>query len=164
MARFLLDFVLGKVSFSALSLQEDKPVWFVFKADGLPNQLVSNPMPASVNEVNFAVRLILELPNLSGAYLYISLCCHDDVGRQVRRMGFAKLGLKAFPVGNPKQFSFPVMDASNTAVVIARVTFTACISAFVPFVSEPVRADLRPSVFEPPGPYSSVPRSPYNSM
>lgn len=115
------------------------PLWFVLSADGYPHQVVtSQAIPSAHPTWEFPVRLVLELQDLSRAYLYVTLSTFKFNSQSTQVLGRSRIGLRSFPIGNPKRFTFPLMHSANSANKAADVTFVATLSQFTPRFPQPV--------------------------
>jgi hypothetical protein len=103
-----------------------------FRADGLETPVLVRPVPPSARvKWDFPARLILNLPDIGGHYMFASLYSLDSTCRKT--IARARIPLKALPVSNPKRFKFPLMHVANHAITSAQVTLTASLSALVPY-------------------------------
>ena len=145
-SQYILDFILneGKLNQKVASL--DQGIWVTFKADGNDCQLASPCVKSSrTPKWDFCARVILTLPDLNSAFLFVNLSTLDKCPKQPRAIGHAKIGLKGFPVGRPGRFTFSLMSVENNAVSLGQLTLTATISAVVGYHSSPTQ--------RPPAPY-----------
>jgi hypothetical protein len=142
---YILDFIVHEAELASDVRELGTNVLMEFRADGLATGVVVPPLPASAKvKWDFPVRLILKLPEITSHYMFASLCLVTSTGG--KSIARARIPLKALPVGSPKRFKFPLMHVANHAITRAQVTFTALISALVPyrFASYPPDRPPRP--------------------
>ena len=129
---YLLDFVVTKSSFDPNVEVPDDSVYIIFQTDGSQNPVPTFPKPAE-REISwdFPARIFLHLNNLSNACLYATLCSYSGQNQSPIPIGRAKLKLRYFPVGNPKQISFNLMNPENSAMKVGTINLTANIAAML---------------------------------
>lgn len=132
MSDYILDLVLNSVDMLGRMDMPETPIWVIFKADGCRNNINTPQKSAMEPNWNFPFRFLLRLDTLSNAYLYVNFCTNDVSRSQVISLGVSKVNIRAFPVGRPKKFCFPLMSTTNTAIIVARINLTGTLSAFVP--------------------------------
>lgn len=131
------------------------PLWLVIKADGLEQPVQTNQTIPCINPCwNFAIRLILELPDISPAYLYFSLCTFKNSFDTPIAIARSRLGLRSMPIGSPKQFKFPLM-AANSNVIAADLTCIATLSPISPKIKSGSTPNNFKNVFPPEQYYGS---------
>ncbi|OHT13689.1 hypothetical protein TRFO_16126 [Tritrichomonas foetus] len=130
MSSYILDLVIGKGNLM-IPMNSASPMWFVISADGLQHPFSTPSVNASEKpEWNHKVRLILNIEDLSRAYIYFTLCTYSPNGRDVIAIGRSRVGLRNLPKGHPKQFMFPLMSPSNSAQEAMRINVIASFSQF----------------------------------
>jgi hypothetical protein len=103
-----------------------------FRLDGLRHPLKLSPRsPSAKLRWEIPARLILNLRDLGRAFVFVCLGTADAPGGRRSNIGRAKFPLKSLPVGDPKSFKFCLMSSANSAISVATVHVTACLSALV---------------------------------
>lgn len=134
MNQYLLDVLINDADLSPDLANAQTPFGIMLRVDGLAST-VNTPMVYQKGQRlswNHPSRMILDIPDISTAYLYVVLYTTNPHSPNVETKGTAKVRLSAFPVGKPKKFSFPLKQYSNTAITTGSLHLTATISAFVP--------------------------------
>ena len=113
---WILDIVIQDGDFLLREESYSMPFWFVISATGLQSQFSTPQASFSFKPVwNFPTRLIIQITDLQTSYLYFTLCTFEQNGRDVRGVARSRVGLRSFPIGNPKKIRIPLMNASNAA-------------------------------------------------
>jgi len=132
-ASWILDIIIKDGDFSSIPEEIDTAIWFVISADGLQNPFSTVQTTISKNPVwNYPSRLVLHFHDITRAYLYLTLCSYEYNGQGVQAIARSRVGLRYLPIGNPKQFRFPLMHARNAANTIMSLRVVATLSSFAP--------------------------------
>ena len=130
---WILDLVIKDAEMGPDTQNLNTPLWFVIKADGLPQPVhTSQALPSSNPQWNFPVRLILQLNDISRAYLYVTLCTFKPGFEGPTAIARSRIGLRSMPIGSPKQFKFPLMLSVNPNSLAAHACFMATLSPIQP--------------------------------
>ncbi|OHS98813.1 hypothetical protein TRFO_01873 [Tritrichomonas foetus] len=132
MSQYILDIMVNSADLSPDIQSLKSPLWLIFKADGNNHNCQTPQVKPSSPVWNYGFRLIISLPDLSGAYLFVNLCTTNQKTKQIVLLGNSKVSIKGLPVGYPKKFAFPIMNSKNTAIIAAKLSLTATLSAIVP--------------------------------
>ena len=133
MSSYILDFIIHEINLLNEIKNLKTPLWAMFKVDGSNQPIQTQKKNASeIIQYNFPVRIVLNLLDLSNAYLYVNFCTFSENSDQVISLGVSRVKVRSLPVGRPKKFSFPLMSTINTAITIATISITATFSAFIP--------------------------------
>ena len=129
---YLLDFIVNSFTFDHEFLLPEDPVYIIFQVDG-SNDAVSTFQKSPEPEIifNFSKRIILQLENLTTAFIYASLCTYSTELQQTIPIGNAKIRLKSFPIGTPANISFPVFTPNNAAVKVGTINLKANIATMI---------------------------------
>lgn len=144
---YILDIVVKEADLMPILSDIGTPLWFVINADGLPNQFFTPKVCFNMHPVwNCPMRLIIQVPDIARAYLYVTLCTFAENGTDVRGIARARVGLRSLPNGTPKQFRFPLMYTSNSAFEALQLYLIATLSSIAPTMrngphSGPVRPE-----------------------
>lgn len=125
----------------------DAPLWFVISADGLQSKLTTSKASFCMHpQWNSAFRLIVQVPDIMGAYLYVTLCSYAQNKQDVVALARARVGLRSLPFGTPKQFRFPLMLTTNSAIDALNLYLIATLSSF----TQPVAPEIAHSTQNQP--------------
>ena len=107
-------------------------IWFVISVDGASEPFSTSISCVSMHPVwEYPSRTLLKLDELQTAYMYFTLCTYGpDQG--VIALARSRVSLKYFPCGTPKQFTFPLMSANNSAEELMSLTLLGIISQIPP--------------------------------
>ena len=126
---WVLDIVVKDGTISKSYNLLDLPLWFVISADGAQQPFSTSQTTASASPSwDFPRRLILQLQDISSAYLYFTLCTYGGGGTGVQAIARSRIGLKHLPIGSPKQFTFPLMHARNSTSEVMQLRVIATLS------------------------------------
>jgi hypothetical protein len=126
---FVLDIVFRDAAINRAFGSIVGPVWLAVGADGLNLPFHTDPVSvASGPRWNFAVRLVLSVADVAGAYLYCTLCTYGPGGHGTVALGRSRIGLRSLPTEEPKTFSFALMAAQSSAQEMARLSVCATLS------------------------------------
>lgn len=126
---WILDIVIQDGDFHLQEENYSMPFWFVISATGLQNQFSTPQAAFSMNPVwNYPTRLIIQITDLQTSYLYFTLCTYEQNGRDVRGVARSRVGLRSFPIANPKRIRIPLMNASNAAQLAMSLNVVASLS------------------------------------
>lgn len=146
MTKFLLDIIVNDAIIECSIPCKEMPFWIMIKTDGLPTTISTSMMKVEKKVVkwNQPSRLILDVPNINNAYMYIALCTLDQKTKQMKTIGVAKAKLAGFPVGKPRGFSVPLMQAMDSKSPAGKLHMTATISALFPSMPRYIPCRLVP--------------------
>ena len=129
---YILDLVIKEAEFCSDMPIYTTPLWLNLKADGLPQEIHSNQaFPSKAPKWNYPIRLILQIPDVQAAYLYVTLCTFQSTLKTVYAIARSRIGLRTLPSGIPRQFKFPLM-LPNTSKLGVYLTMVASLSEFTP--------------------------------
>lgn len=129
MPTYVLDLYVKDAETDSEISNVKTPLWFILHADGYPQPIATTQaIPCKNPKWNFPVRLILTLNDISAAYLYITLATFKIGSESSLALARSRIGLRALPIGSPKQFQFPLMSTANATKIAAKVTFLATLS------------------------------------
>jgi hypothetical protein len=159
----MLDFVLHEVELSEEFKDWDQMIWVMFKVDGIQQPFSSPAVHPSNAKFSFPARLVLQLPDLAGAHMYVNLCSMNAETNRAKSMAMSRISLSALPVNSARRIRFPIMSCENAAVVAGYLSLTTAMheldaTYYSAPSAGPVRADDFP-VEQRTGPYASEPRS-----
>ena len=126
---WILDLIIrdGKIETNCPKLNSS--MWFVVSADGITRPFSTNESKDANNPSwNFAARMILQFTDIQRSYIYFTLCTKDPQTQEIVCIGRSRLGLRAFPIGSPKTFVFPVMRTENASRSVLSLRVTATLS------------------------------------
>ena len=104
-------------------------IWIVISVDGADQPFSTNVAGISENTVwEFPHRTVLNLNDISTAYLYFTLCTYGP-DQTVVALARSRVCLRHFPNGSPKTFTFPLMSANNSADETMSLTLCATLSS-----------------------------------
>lgn len=143
---WVLDIVIYDGEFLLNDESYSMPFWFVISATGLQNQFSTPQASFSSHPVwNYPTRLIIQITDLQSSYLYFTLCTYEQNGRDVRGIARSRVGLRSFPIGNPKKVRIPLMSASNSATIAMSLSVVASLSPLTNHASANPKTLPRPS-------------------
>ena len=124
--RVVLDLIVKDAIISNNIQEISTPLWIVINVDGLERPFSTNVATGGSHPVwNFPVRVVIQVPDVSKAYLYATLCTYGPNHQGSVPVARSRIGLRALPRGSPKQFSFPLMRTQNGAQELASLTLAA---------------------------------------
>ena len=104
-------------------------LWLVVTVDGANGQFSTIRTGFSEHPVwNSPHRVILNVSNIRRAFMYFTLCTFGSGGVGVIPIGRSRVCLNSMPIGNPKLFSFPIMNVKNSSVELMSIRVTATLS------------------------------------
>ncbi|KAH0786378.1 hypothetical protein GPJ56_009764 [Histomonas meleagridis] len=130
---YIFDFVIEQAEFSDRFNNFLRTVWFTFTADGIPpyKSVQSNQfVPSKTVQLRIPSRLILNVADLNQSYFKGCLFTSTDFPAQKRVIAFAQIKLAHLPIGEPKEFGFPLLSSQDYKTELVRVTMKATISPF----------------------------------
>jgi len=163
-ASWILDLVIRDAEIKEEYSNIEKPIWFVVSANGL-NQPFSTPQvtPTKSPKWNYPARLVLKFSDITTAYLYVTLCTFGNDNNVIIPLARARVGLRTFPIQNPRQFTFPLMNVNDLSQEFSTLRLIATISSFTPqYVTPPPYHTIQTTGGFPP-PSSPFPKTNYYS-
>lgn len=126
---WILDIVIKDGDFYWMNREVDSGMWLVVSCDGSSQPISTNQVPYSPNpHWEFAFRMCLQLTDIGMSYLYLTLCTFHSNGNNIYPIARARIGLYNMPIGNPKQFSFPLYHDQNSAYKVINIRAVATLS------------------------------------
>lgn len=129
---YILDLLIKEGTFENRN-DIDSAMWFVISADGIAHPFSTNQVASSNNPCwTFPSRMFIQTPDIQRSYLYLTLCTYSPDGQGVVAVARSKIALRLLPAGNARQFTVPLMGATNSAKVVMQLKVVATISMVVP--------------------------------
>jgi hypothetical protein len=151
MPTFLLDIVVHDAQLYESCNGVKSPVWITIRCDGLEQRFSTPQQPPSFRVTwNCPVRLVLNLPSLDSGHFKATLKTTGYLGEDLA-IGCSQVRLSALGIGQPKRFSFPLINVKDSRVPAALATVTAGITILP---QQQIR-NTAPNL-----PYPGVPRAP----
>ena len=148
---WILDVIIKDGTFVGNASDIESAMWFVVSADGSPQPFSTNQTSYSEKPSwNYPARLILELSDINRAYIYLTLCTYGKNGNGVVAVARCRLGLRYFPLGSPKQISFPLMHVKNSSLEVINLRVEATLSKIAPKFQVVMKQEL-PGRTQQPG-------------
>lgn len=127
---WILDIVIKDGDYIWSSNEVENGMWLVVSCDGAPQPFSTNQVAFSDKpQWEFPFRLCLEFHDIGKSYLYFTLCSFQLNGQGIRPVARSRIGLYSMPIGSPKQFSFPLYHAMNSACKVITLRVIATLSA-----------------------------------
>ena len=130
---WILDIAFHDAKITEKYRDRYKSFWLVINADGLVSQF-STPLVYSADHPvwDYSARLMLQLQDLSRAYLYVSLCTYDQRTNAPVVVAMSRVSLKTFPYGSLKPFSFPLISSTDPHSTVAKLSVSSNFTIFNP--------------------------------
>jgi hypothetical protein len=101
-------------------------IWLVIFADGLDAPFSTTPRTVTSGKTfNFPARLLLKVPDVQNAYLYVTLCTYGPDGTKAIPLAKSRVGLRSLPQQFARAFRFPLMKYQNGAQPMAHLSLEA---------------------------------------
>jgi hypothetical protein len=131
MPTYLLDILVQDAQLYAACSAIRTPIWITIRADGLQQPFDTPAVPASPRPSwRTPVRLVLNLPNLSGGHFKATLRTAGYLG-EIVSIACSQVRLSSLPAGRPKSFVFALQNTRDFAEQAATLAVTAAISEVV---------------------------------
>ena len=128
--KWILDLVVKDATIGEEIPDLEKPIWFVVLADGMKQPFSTKQVPFSRQPSwNYPARLVLQFPDISKAYLYVTLCTFGE--NEILPLARSRVSLRNLPIGSPKVFKFPLLTPEND-VETATIRCVGTLSSFTP--------------------------------
>jgi hypothetical protein len=136
---WLLDAVVSNADWLLDILPMRGPIWLVITADSV-EQPFSTPQAVPSRKLiwQYPFRLVVNVPDITVAYLYVSMCAYDQT-RAVQSIARCRIPLGTMPRGSAKMIRFPMLDAQGRTVCTMR--FCATVSRYRPPIIAPPLGD-----------------------
>jgi hypothetical protein len=128
MPTFLLDIVVHDAQLYESCNGVKGPVWITIRCDGLEQRFSTPQLPPSARVTwNCPVRLVLNLPSLEVGHFKTTLKTTGYLGEDLA-IGCSQVRLGSLGIGQPKRFSFPLLNVKDFRIPAALATVTAGIT------------------------------------
>jgi hypothetical protein len=94
----------------------------------MPRPFSSGAVDPANGRFDYSTRLVLEVSDLSGSYLFANLCSMDASANRPVSLAVSRICLTALPRDRARNFRFPVMSGRNAAIVSAYLSLTGKLS------------------------------------
>jgi hypothetical protein len=127
---WLLDVVVSSADWIVDPIPVRSHVWLVITADSV-DEPFSTPQAAPSKKTvwQYPFRLVVTVPDIAIAYVYISMCTYD-LSHAVQSLARCRVPLGTMPRGSAKMIRFPLLDRDGHA--LCQMRFCATISRYRP--------------------------------
>ena len=136
--QWILDVVIQEGQYVGDTDDVEGSLWFVVACDGTTQPFSTIPTGLSerlTSKWDFPRRLILQVDDISRAYIFFTLCTYGKDGVGVIPIARSRICLRSLPIGSPKQFTFPMMSVKNSSLEVMQIKVLATLSLLSPTYS-----------------------------